>query len=415
MTNKMLEWTGERFLPWMKESTIAYEHLHRYAYAATLVKDKRVLDLACGEGYGSKMLAAAASSVIGVDIAENAIAHAAVKYGGATLQYISGSITAVPVAGTHSFDAIVCFEAIEHVEDHEKLLGEVKRLLKPDGIFVVSTPNKAVYHEESTEENPFHLKELSFEEFQQLLARHFKDIRYLGQRIHPSSSIWPIGSQSGDGFREFVLERHDNDFQFIANDKRVPLYFIAIASDSRAVLPQMGSVLVDHSNGLIREKDAELRASANAIKWRDNEIKEREKAISSLEDAVKWREEQIQELAEGLEWTRNRVSEMEKTIGSHEEGLAWRAHQVEDLQNENTTLATHLQNTEEQLHNTRKQLQNTQAQLGIAAQQLETIYASSGWKLILRVRRLRDRLAPAGSSRRRLFERLMGLARSRAQ
>src|SRR5262245_62233265 len=77
----MLEWTGERFLPWIKGSTTAYEHLHRYAYAATLVKDKRVLDLASGEGYGSNILARAASSVVGIDIDENVIRHATVKYG----------------------------------------------------------------------------------------------------------------------------------------------------------------------------------------------------------------------------------------------------------------------------------------------------------------------------------------------
>src|SRR5437870_11204793 len=109
----MLEWTGERFLPWIKESTIAYEHLHRYAYAAALVKNKRVLDLASGEGYGSKMLAAAASSVIGVDLDENAVRHASQKYAGANLQFLTGSITQVPIHEDHSFGAVVCFEAIE--------------------------------------------------------------------------------------------------------------------------------------------------------------------------------------------------------------------------------------------------------------------------------------------------------------
>ncbi len=121
----MLEWTGERFLPWLAESTIGYEHLHRYRYAATLVTGKRVLDLASGEGYGSKILAETASSVVGVDIDENAICHATQRYGREALQFIIGSITAVPISENHSFDVIVCFEAIEHIEEQEKLLGEV--------------------------------------------------------------------------------------------------------------------------------------------------------------------------------------------------------------------------------------------------------------------------------------------------
>ena len=117
----MLEWTGERFLPWLKESTIAYEHLHRYAYATALVKDKRVLDLACGEGYGSKMLKEAASSVVGVDLDESTVRHATAKYSSENLQFVTGSITEVPLKGDHSFDVIVCFEAIEHIEDQEIL------------------------------------------------------------------------------------------------------------------------------------------------------------------------------------------------------------------------------------------------------------------------------------------------------
>src|SRR5438105_3944702 len=104
----MLQWTGERFLPWIKESTIAYEHIHRYAYAATLVKDKRVLDLASGEGYGSKILATAASSVVAIDIDENVVRHAAEKYREPNLQFLCGSITAIPGQIDHSFDAIVC-------------------------------------------------------------------------------------------------------------------------------------------------------------------------------------------------------------------------------------------------------------------------------------------------------------------
>jgi SAM-dependent methyltransferase len=377
----MLEWTGERFLPWIKESTIAYEHLHRYTYAATLVKNKRVLDLASGEGYGSRILSTAASVVVGIDIDENAVRHAAEKYGSTNLQFLCGSITAVPNQDDHSFDVVVCFEAIEHIEDQESLVSEVKRLLKPDGLFIVSTPNKAIY-QEAEHENPFHLKELDFEEFRELLASQFRNIRFLGQRIHPCSSIWPVGETSANGFHEFVVERGASEFSNA--EKRVPLYYIAIASDV-AHFPVSGSVLLDESDSLLAEKNDELQASITETRWREQQVGEREETIKSLELAMKWRESQLNEVTEALERTRHRASDLEKTIASQDEGLAWRAQQVSELssakehwERESATLST--------------QLQKTQRQLAVAADTLSGIYASRGWKFIMKLRNIRDAL-----------------------
>jgi len=374
----MLEWTGERFLPWITDATIAYEHLHRYAYAATLVKDKRVLDLASGEGYGSKMLASTASSVTGIDIDENVVSHAAGKYGAANLRFLAGSVTSIPIQESHSFDVIVCFEAIEHIEDQQALLAEIKRMLKPDGALIVSTPNKAIYHDESPEENPFHVKELYFDEFRGLLARYFRNIRFLGQRIHPSSSIWPIGASNPNGFHEFVLERGSSNFEFIGEEKRVPLYFIAVASDAAAALPASTSVLLDQSDSLLEEKD-------QATRWREEQVAERDETIQSLEEAVKWREGQIEELKEGLDWTQQRVSALEKTITSQEEGLAWRAKQVSELEAAKTFW-------ERESASLTGQLQDTRRRLSVASDTLAGIHASRGWKLIMKLRSIRDRL-----------------------
>src|SRR6185295_4477698 len=156
----MLEWTGERYLPWIRNATLAYEHLHRYAFAAQFAKDKKVLDLGSGEGYGADILAQTAASVVGLDIDDKAIQHAAAKYRKANLRFDTGSFFHVPISNDCSFDLVVCFEAIEHVMDHDQLLSEVKRLLKPDGLFMVSTPSKTAYHKESGEINPYHVNEL---------------------------------------------------------------------------------------------------------------------------------------------------------------------------------------------------------------------------------------------------------------
>src|SRR5262245_2253326 len=100
----MLDWTGERFVPWAKEPAVAYEHLHRYIWASMLVKDKRVLDLASGEGYGSDLLARQASHVCGVDIDDTAVRHASTRYSKPNLQFLKGSITDVPISEKQSID-----------------------------------------------------------------------------------------------------------------------------------------------------------------------------------------------------------------------------------------------------------------------------------------------------------------------
>ena len=167
----MLEDTGERYLPWLEDASMNYEHLHRYAYAAEFVQNKRVLDLACGEGYGSYLLARRAAAVVGIDIDKQTVKHARNKYLKSNLDFKVGSITDIPIEGNNVFDVVVCFEAIEHVEEHENLLKEVKRLLTPAGLFIVSTPNKRTYSDETQFSNPFHLHELYFDEFKELLGQ----------------------------------------------------------------------------------------------------------------------------------------------------------------------------------------------------------------------------------------------------
>jgi protein-L-isoaspartate O-methyltransferase len=388
----MLDWTGERFLPWLDQSLIAYEHLHRYAYAATFVKDKRVLDLASGEGYGSKMMSdAGASSVTGIDIDDKAIEHAQSRYASATVQFLKGSISAIPLHDAQPFDVIVCFEAIEHIEDHDQLLKEVKRLLKPDGVFIVSTPNKLTYHDEARDENPFHMKELYFDEFQKLLAGYFRNVTFLGQRVHPSSNIWPIGTANISGIQEIVVQRGESEFQFISGDKRIPLYFIALATDSTAVA-QAGSVLIDESDKLLAEnkravdwRDETIASLRSGEKWHEERIANQEKTIASLEEAVNWRGSQIEdlnktieELNKGLEWFRNQVTDLNERAASDQKALEWRMQQVESLERERADLIAFLQ--------------STQKQFNAASQQLEAIHASAAWKLILRMRHFRDRV-----------------------
>jgi ubiquinone/menaquinone biosynthesis C-methylase UbiE len=228
----MLKWTGERYLPWIESGAIHYEHLHRYAFARQFVKDKNVIDLACGEGYGTALLAEGAAHVVGIDIDEKAIKHASSRYVKDNLEFIQGSITNIPIADDNKFDVAVCFEAIEHITKHENLLSEVKRVLRDDGLLIISTPNKAVYTDAPDVHNPFHLKELYLDQFEGLLNRYFNNVRVLGQRVYTGSDIWAIGPHKPSSFMEVVVQKSDNELHFTGKESKEPVYLVALASNS---------------------------------------------------------------------------------------------------------------------------------------------------------------------------------------
>ena len=138
-----LEFTGERFTPECVRE-IWYEHWHRYAFARRFARDKRVLDAACGEGYGSAMLAPAAASVLGVDIDEPAVAHARQRYAQhANLRFEQGDCTAL-ACGDAQFDLIVSFETLEHVAAQQALIAGFASALAPGGLLIVSSPDKRI-------------------------------------------------------------------------------------------------------------------------------------------------------------------------------------------------------------------------------------------------------------------------------
>jgi SAM-dependent methyltransferase len=182
-----MEYTGERMVPEASDGLTFWEHVERYRFALEHVVGRRVLDIACGEGYGSAaILAAGAASVIGVDVSEEACLHARSKYGLETRQ---GSAEAIPLA-EGEVDVVVSFETIEHLHDVEGFIRECHRVLAPGGKLVISTPNLPVYHQRAPD-NPFHHHEMAREEFEALLGRHFHQLQMYGQHV-PLAPFWQI-------------------------------------------------------------------------------------------------------------------------------------------------------------------------------------------------------------------------------
>ncbi len=162
----MAEFTGERLIPGEVDVDLLNEHLARYAFASRLARGKRVLDAGCGAGYGSAELAQAALSVVGLDRAPEALEFAGTHYRAPNLDFEQASCTAIPHPAA-TFDLVVAFEVIEHLENWRGLLEEARRVLCPGGQLIVSTPNKLYYTESRGEHgaNPFHVHEFTFEEF----------------------------------------------------------------------------------------------------------------------------------------------------------------------------------------------------------------------------------------------------------
>jgi 2-polyprenyl-3-methyl-5-hydroxy-6-metoxy-1,4-benzoquinol methylase len=176
---------GERINPKRKTGlgNINYQfHLARYEFARQFVKGKTVLDTGCGAGYGSAFLADSAKEVVGIDISAKSIKYAKTHYRKENLKFKIMDVTNMDLFD-RTFDIVCSFELIEHIENYERYLLEIRRVLKSNGIFIASTPNKKIYSSGMTKpKNPFHVKEFTLDEFQRLLIRHFRIVHIFAQQ-----------------------------------------------------------------------------------------------------------------------------------------------------------------------------------------------------------------------------------------
>lgn len=295
---RLIEWTGERCVPWTDDLQVIYEHYHRYAFASEFADGKRVLDLASGEGYGAAMLARVAADVVGVDIDESSVEHARYTYSAVrNLRFERASITdsdSFREFGT--FDLITCFEALEHVSEQEQLLQIVTEHLRPDGLFLVSTPDVDVYTHEHGNANPYHVKELSEATFRALMAETFEYVAVHRQNVAVGSMILEDQASSGS-----VLARslHRSASESWEVHPQTPHTYL-IAAASKSPLPQLPSaaILVDPELSLVEnikaatenELDASRVALAEAISDRNRLAKKlatREAEIQGLESEMK--------------------------------------------------------------------------------------------------------------------------------
>jgi SAM-dependent methyltransferase len=231
-----LPFTGERFVPGAANAKgeMWYEHWHRYHYLLPLVAGKRVVDVACGEGYGSALMSRTAARVSGVDISADAVAHARGAYADrGNLEFIEGSCLKLPFDAA-SVDVLVSFETIEHIHEQAEFLDEIKRVLKPDGVLILSSPNKAEYSDKRGYANEFHVKELYRAELENLLATRFSHSRWLSQR---NAFVSLIAEEGDDALGEsLAVSQAAPDLPI---DALPALYYLIFAGNDPAALASL--------------------------------------------------------------------------------------------------------------------------------------------------------------------------------
>jgi len=174
-----LHLTGERTLPDVPEENYWYRrHLVVYEWIAQRTHGRRVVDLACGEGYGSAVLGRTAASVVGVDANPEAFEHARLKYTSDTVRFERDMIE----TWRGDVDCVVFLQTIEHVQDPDAVLARLRDLVGPDGVVYVSTPNVLTLAPKGEERsgNPWHVREYKPDEYRALCARHFAHVDLLG-------------------------------------------------------------------------------------------------------------------------------------------------------------------------------------------------------------------------------------------
>lgn len=260
-----MQFTGERYTPEVT-GDIRLEHLHRYEWCTAFTADKKVLDIASGEGYGSYTIANNAASVVGVDISDEAIKHAQSKYHDKNnLKFIQGSTSNIP-AFDNSVDVVTSFETIEHHAYHDEMMSEIKRVLTEDGLLILSSPNKKIYSDlAGGNHNHFHVKELYFSELKDLLAQYFSNVCFYGQRVTATSLILPF--ESNIVYSDIGAFSETESGTVKSGPTNIDaMYFLVLASNAKLPPPPNATAFFSEIDNAFYEKQREVLMLSEEIR-----------------------------------------------------------------------------------------------------------------------------------------------------
>lgn len=301
----MAEFTGERVIPGEVDPDLLNEHVARYAFAARYAAGKRVLDAGCGSGYGAAEMAQAAAQVVGIDLSPEAIAYSNAHYPAPNLRFEQGSCAALP-APESSFDLVVAFEVIEHLHDWRIFLAEARRVLAPQGRFIVSTPNKLYYQETRRAEgpNPFHIHEFELEEFRAELQSVFPQVSMFFENHTESMVFQPEHPGADAEVKVGRAESTDSESHF----------FVAVCG--RDVHDNTSTfVYVPRAGNVLRERERHIQLMQSELQTKDQWLETAKQELADLnkdhQKLLAMFRSQMAELEQCHEWAQGLNQEVE--------------------------------------------------------------------------------------------------------
>ncbi|TVQ63911.1 MAG: methyltransferase domain-containing protein [Phycisphaerales bacterium] len=249
----------ERLDPTGRLDHLAAQHVARYAFAAQRVAGQRVLDIACGPGYGSAMLAdAGATRVLGIDRSQDAIADAQVKHARVNVEFRAHDVFTLTPSDVGEIDTIVCLETLEHVEDPERVLDVFRTLLPAGGLLVLSVPNDAALHAD----NPHHRWRADFATVRAWLLARFAHVA-CGIEAHAAGSL--VLAVEDDRVPQGSIAASVRTMGELSAADAPGFVFVCSDDPARGVLRPGGAMLAD-GLGYVRSMQSRLDST-----WRETQ------------------------------------------------------------------------------------------------------------------------------------------------
>lgn len=375
----MVEFTGERIVPGCVDEDLFHEHHSRYAFAASIARDRLCLDAGCGLGYGTAMLAEVAGIVCGIDLDPMTVAEAAQRYGRPNTRYTVADVTAIPYAAS-IFDLVVSFEVVEHLSEWASYLRELRRVVSPQGVVLISTPNRDYYSLSRGESgpNPFHVHEFDYDEFRNAVREVFPYVEIFGQNVVPGISFFSDVARPDSGLYRTRERASVQDAQF----------YLAVCSPSPLppipeyfYLAATGNVLSERARHIalleqeiktktqwLNETTASLSALQAAHTTLEQELRNRSawalEQTSTLEARNQQLASSLDAKCEELEVAVNRLREAESLV---EDRTSW----AKGLDDHNQVLRDRIRQLEEELAATREALERANQETAEMRQALD--------------------------------------------